>query len=129
MSTADRLAWRTSSYSGNGEGCVDVAPAHDTVYVRHAKYHDHGTIVFEAAQWSSFVEEALRNDGSRNGVALITTDRDDTVVSAGTVQLRFNPVEWRAFLAGAADGEFDFAAETKPAVCRVRKLVAESQNE
>ncbi|MGO4648814.1 DUF397 domain-containing protein [Nocardia sp. 2YAB30] len=108
MSTADRLLWRTSSYSGNGEGCVDVAPAADRVFVRHAKHHDHGIIEFSAAQWSTFVREARRGLASANGAAMVSKDGADTLVASAHVQLRFNEVEWTAFLAGADDGEFDF---------------------
>ena len=39
--------WRTSSYSGNGENCVDVAPVPDRVLVRHSKHPDAGTIEFQ----------------------------------------------------------------------------------
>lgn len=41
----------------------------------------------------------------------ITTIGSDTLVGALTtgVELRFDEGEWSAFLAGAADGEFDFA--------------------
>ncbi|MGV9832932.1 DUF397 domain-containing protein [Nocardia niigatensis] len=108
MSTVDRRAWRTSSYSGNGEGCVDVAPTPSTVFVRHAKHHDHGTIAFTAEQWSDFVNEVRQGRPSRNGVAVITRDTPNTIVSSGAVQLRFNEIEWRAFVEGATDGEFDF---------------------
>lgn len=108
MSTVDGLAWRTSSYSGNGEGCVDVAPTASTVFVRHAKHHDHGTIAFTAEQWSDFVREVLEDRPSRNGAAVITRNDPDTMVSSGSIRLCFNEIEWSAFVAGAADGEFDF---------------------
>ncbi|WP_327138896.1 DUF397 domain-containing protein [Nocardia sp. NBC_01327] len=108
MSTVDRLAWRTSSYSGNGEGCVDVAPTPSTVFVRHAKHHGQGTIAFTAEQWSDFVQEVLAGRPSRSGAVGVTCDTPDTVVSSGDVRLRFNEIEWSAFVAGATDGEFDF---------------------
>ncbi|MGQ4617320.1 DUF397 domain-containing protein [Nocardia sp. R7R-8] len=108
MNTADGLLWRTSSYSGNGEGCVDVAPAVDSVFVRHAKHHDHGVIEFSAAQWSTFVDEARQDLASANGAATVSKDGADTVVASADVELRFNAIEWTAFLAGANDGEFDF---------------------
>ena len=36
MSTVDRLAWRISSRSGNGEDGVEVAAAADGVVMRHS---------------------------------------------------------------------------------------------
>lgn len=37
MSTADRLRWRTSSRSGNGESCVQLAVSSGGVLVRDSK--------------------------------------------------------------------------------------------
>ncbi|WP_433657941.1 DUF397 domain-containing protein [Nocardia sp. CA-128927] len=107
MSTADRLPWRTSSYSGNGEGCVDVAPATERVFVRHAKHHDQGVIEFSACQWSDFISAALGGRPISGSIAL-EHDGDDTLVATESIRLRFNKVEWTAFVAGATDGEFDF---------------------
>jgi Domain of unknown function (DUF397) len=42
MTTADCLAWRISSRSGNGENGVEVTPAADGVVIRHSKHpHDY----------------------------------------------------------------------------------------
>ena len=37
MATADRPAWRTSTYTSNGADCVDVPPGARTVLVRDTK--------------------------------------------------------------------------------------------
>lgn len=108
MTTADRLPWRTSSYSGNGEGCVDVAPTDDAVLIRHSKHHDHGTILFTPTKWEVFVRESRVGLASTNGVATVEQDGTDTLVTSTKTQLRFNDIEWTAFIAGANDGEFDF---------------------
>lgn len=108
MSTADRLPWRKSTFSGNGEGCVDVAPASDGVFVRHTKHHEHGEIKFTHEQWAAFLAEVRAEAPSANGAAVIEKDGTHRVVSAGAVCLRFNDVEWTAFLAGINEGEFDF---------------------
>ncbi|MFJ4651073.1 DUF397 domain-containing protein [Nocardia sp. NPDC088792] len=114
MSTADRLPWRTSSYSGNGEGCVDVAPTPSTIFIRHAKHHDHGTITFTSRQWSKFIREVVEESPSPNGAVVVTYDAADTIVSSAAVRLRFNQIEWTAFVAGATDGEFDFGHRNRP---------------
>ncbi|WP_327114322.1 DUF397 domain-containing protein [Nocardia sp. NBC_01730] len=107
MSTADHLSWRTSSYSGNGEGCVDVAPATDSVFVRPVKHRDQGIIEFTAAQWSTCVRAARVGLAGTNGAAVVRQNGADTLVTSPGVQLRFDETEWTAFLAGANDGEFD----------------------
>ena len=63
---------------------------------------------------SRFVREALTELTQPNGVVTIISSDSDTVVSSvsGDVELRFDADEWAAFRAGAAAGEFDFAAET-----------------
>lgn len=108
MNTADRLPWRKSTFSGNGEGCVDVAPASDGVFVRHTKHHDHGVIKFTHAQWATFLTEVRTETPSANGAATVRQDGTDTALSSDDVELRFNDTEWTAFLAGIAEGEFNF---------------------
>ncbi|OLT13168.1 hypothetical protein BJF78_22620 [Pseudonocardia sp. CNS-139] len=49
------LAWRTSTWSGDGESCVEVAPTADGVLVRNSRRRDGGTIAFGAAEWSAFL--------------------------------------------------------------------------
>ncbi|ONM49582.1 DUF397 domain-containing protein [Nocardia donostiensis] len=111
MSTASHLPWRKSSYSGNGEGCVDVAPTSDAVFVRHTKHHDHGTITFTRAQWSTFLNHVRNGNSTADaGTPTITKDGADTILSGNDVALRFNDTEWTAFTAGVKDGEFDFNA-------------------
>ncbi|GAB3483648.1 DUF397 domain-containing protein [Amycolatopsis cihanbeyliensis] len=110
MTTADRLAWRTASYSSAGENCVEVAPIADGVVIRHSKHPTAGTITFPFGAWATFVHDARKGLASTNGVAAITTIGTDTVVRSltTTIELYFDAEEWSAFLAGAADGEFDF---------------------
>ena len=61
MITARRPQWRTSSYSSNGENCVEVAPVPDRVLVRDSKHPDAGTIEFTLPAWTSFVREAVED--------------------------------------------------------------------
>ncbi|WP_028477389.1 DUF397 domain-containing protein [Nocardia sp. CNY236] len=113
MTVADHRSWRTSSYSGNGEGCVDVAPSAGSVFVRHAKHHDHGVIEFTVDEWSTFIREACEGLASTNGAAQVERDGGDTLVTTSDIRLRFNEIEWSAFIAGANDGEFDFQLGVK----------------
>ncbi|WP_433263811.1 DUF397 domain-containing protein [Actinosynnema sp. CS-041913] len=55
MTPADRLAWRTSSYSSNGEACVEVAPTTNGAVVRDTKHRAGGTISFPITAWKAFV--------------------------------------------------------------------------
>lgn len=110
MTPADRLAWRTSTRSSNGENCVEVAPAAEGVVIRHSKHPAAGTIAFPYHAWTAFLRDASDLPTSANGVASITKIGTDTLVRSLTtdVELRFDEGEWSAFLAGVADGEFDF---------------------
>ncbi|MGB8994992.1 MAG: DUF397 domain-containing protein, partial [Pseudonocardiaceae bacterium] len=113
MTTADRLAWRISSRSSNGENSVEVASAADGVVIRHSKLPSAGTITFPGSAWRAFVQDARDGVANTNGVATITKIGTDTLVKSlhSTVALRFDAVEWSAFLAGAADGEFHFTSQ------------------
>ncbi|WP_245533541.1 DUF397 domain-containing protein [Actinoalloteichus spitiensis] len=111
MTPAGRLAWRTSTRSSNGENCVEVAPVADGVVIRHSKNPAVGTISFPCDAWTAFIRDASEEGrASANGVASITRIGTDTLVRSliTEVELRFDEDEWSAFLAGVANGEFDF---------------------
>lgn len=118
MTTAARPQWRTSSYSGNGENCVEVAPVLDRVLVRHSKHPEAGTIDFGFPAWAAFVREAVEDQPSANGVVMVSKIAADSLVRSlrTDVELRFDEAEWSAFVAGARDGEFDFSTELAPTV-------------
>ena len=50
----DGIVWRTSSYSGNGGDCVQVAPASDRVLVRDSKNPDGPALAVPAVAWRVF---------------------------------------------------------------------------
>lgn len=110
MPPTDRLAWRKASYSGAGENCVEVAPTVDSVIMRHSKHPSVGTITFSYPAWATFIREARDGRAPTNGVVSIAKIGTDTLVNslATEVELRFDQGEWAAFLAGAAEGEFDY---------------------
>jgi hypothetical protein len=55
MTTAARPGWRTSSYTSNGEACVEVASVPDRVLVRDSKHREGGVIEFNRPVWTAFV--------------------------------------------------------------------------
>lgn len=52
--------WRKSTYSGNANGCVEVAPAPGVVGVRDTKNRDTGYFAVGTAAWSAFVGKVTR---------------------------------------------------------------------
>jgi hypothetical protein len=51
--------WRTSSYSSNGENCVEVATVPDRMLVRDSKCPEAGMIEFAAPAWTAFIRETV----------------------------------------------------------------------
>jgi hypothetical protein len=107
-----RTAWRKSSYSTGTGNCVEIRIV-EGVAVRHSKHPSAGTITFPLDAWAAFVREARSGIAEANDVATIVKIGTDTFVRSldSDVELRFDVGEWSAFLAGAADGEFDFTGE------------------
>ncbi len=52
------VEWRTSSYSGGGNDCVEVGFADAAPMVRDSKHRDGGVIRIEAAQWQEMLRAA-----------------------------------------------------------------------
>lgn len=48
--------WRKSSYSGQGNTCVEVAASQETVSVRDSKNLDGPPLRFSARQWRRFTD-------------------------------------------------------------------------
>jgi hypothetical protein len=60
MSEQKFVGWRTSSYSGDGNSCVEVAAARDgagpAIAVRDTKRHGRGPVLrFSATAWQEFL--------------------------------------------------------------------------
>jgi hypothetical protein len=102
------LVWRTSSYTGTGQNCVEVAPADSGVLLRDTKDHGAGPVIaFSAAQWSAFLAEVAVDAPSANGAAVAEPSASGVVLHGDDgVRLAFTPSEWAAFRAGVRDGEF-----------------------
>lgn len=123
VTTLDHLSWRTSSYSGAGENCVEVAPTGDGVLMRDTKDHTRGSVIrLDLDQWAAFLRNATRTRARcpTDSVSITTrallVEYDGTVVMTNwhidcrntDVALHFTPGEWSAFLAGVHNAEFDF---------------------
>lgn len=53
-------SFRKSSYSGGNNECVEVADLPCGAAIRDSKHPDAGHIPFPAAEWTSFLNTALR---------------------------------------------------------------------
>lgn len=51
----DGIVWRTSSYSGSGSDCVEVAPAPAGVMVRDSKNADGPVLAVTITSWQAFL--------------------------------------------------------------------------
>ncbi|PSL53072.1 uncharacterized protein DUF397 [Saccharothrix carnea] len=49
------VAWRKSSYSGDGEACVEVAPVGEGVATRDSKNPAGPTLSFPMGEWRKFL--------------------------------------------------------------------------
>jgi hypothetical protein len=109
-------AWRKSSYSTATGNCVEVAPTADGVFVRHSKNPAAGTIAFGLPTWMSFIRGIQKGGTIPSGNVTVTMVGTDTLVRSvrTNVELRFDQDEWAAFIAGAADGEFDSLTVSTP---------------
>jgi len=54
MNLAD-AAWRTSTYSGSHDNCVEVGPTSKVVGIRDTKNRDGGALTVSYGMWNSFV--------------------------------------------------------------------------
>ncbi|HEX3785926.1 MAG TPA: DUF397 domain-containing protein [Pseudonocardiaceae bacterium] len=58
--------WRTSSYSGNANNCVELAIRPSLIDVRDTKNRDGGSLAFGAARFGSFLA-VVRSGGLSSG--------------------------------------------------------------
>ncbi|MBE1467583.1 DUF397 domain-containing protein [Kibdelosporangium phytohabitans] len=111
MSTPKRRAgWRKSTYSDQGNGCVEVDFTSDGVEIRHSKIPDSPVIRFTEAHWSLWLDEVINGDFTNsNGAVIVTTQPNAWTVHdpATAVTLVYDRSEWWSFERGVRDGEFD----------------------
>jgi hypothetical protein len=90
-----RVAWRTSSYSGNGSNCVEVG------FWRTSIYSGNGSDCVEGAAVGGAEQAASGGVADIGRVILVrdSKDRDGGVLAV-------DEDEWRAFIAGIKDGDF-----------------------
>lgn len=100
MTTNDRLEWRTSSYSSNGEHCVEVAPVAGWRDWRTSSYSSNGEHCVEVASATGWHDSASGSDSENREGA---TSRHRAVFvrhskhpDAGIIE--FSPASWTTFL-------------------------------
>lgn len=49
------IRWRTSTYSGSHNNCVEIAPVPDRVAIRDTKNRAAGTIAVPRQAWAAFI--------------------------------------------------------------------------
>lgn len=114
----ESTGWFTSTRTNNGNQCVEVRFDGDAVLIRDSKYRrnpehrldDEPIITVAAAEWMTFLAALLgRHPLSRLRTALGAETGADghTTLRHGVTTLVYTPGEWRAFVDGARDGEFD----------------------
>ena len=100
--------WRTASFGGSGDNCVEVAPGGPDVLLRDTKDHGSGPVIaFSATEWAAFLAEVAADSPSVNGAAVVEPSASGVVLhGAAGARLAFTPSEWAAFRSGVLDGEF-----------------------
>lgn len=105
--------WFKSSRSKpNGNECVEVCFGTDLVYLRDSKDRGAGPVITIGVEhWVGVLAEALghADAGSNQAVRIEAADDGSVQVHAidSNVVLAYTRSEWAAFVAGAAEGEFD----------------------
>jgi hypothetical protein len=52
--------WRKSTHSGEGNGCVTVAPLDETIGVKDSKLSDSPVQEFSTTSWMRFLRDGIR---------------------------------------------------------------------
>ncbi|MEU1206631.1 DUF397 domain-containing protein [Nocardia sp. NPDC005825] len=114
--------WFTSTRTNNGNQCVEVRFDGDAVLIRDSKYRrnpehrpdDEPIITVTAAEWMTFLAAVLGRHIHRTALGVHRTELiaetgadGHTSLTHGPITLVYTPGEWRAFVDGARDGEFD----------------------
>ncbi|MGV9663161.1 DUF397 domain-containing protein [Nocardia niigatensis] len=107
--------WFTSSRTNNGNQCVEVRFDGDAVLIRDSKYRrnpehrleDEPIITVAATEWMTFLAAVLGRPALRTALSAETGTDGHTTLRHGETTLVYTPGEWRAFVDGARDGEFD----------------------
>ncbi|MEU8394921.1 DUF397 domain-containing protein [Nonomuraea sp. NPDC048892] len=101
------LAWRISTFSGNGQSCVEVAPAAESVLVRHSKNPAAGLLSYSYPEWNTLIVGAR---GERCPFAEVSSSAV-VLTDSGHRSIAYTPTEWRAFVRGVTANEFSFRRE------------------
>ncbi len=104
--------WFKSSFSNPSQECVEVNFDGDLVHIRDTKDHGAGPVITIGVEhWPGVLAEALGHAeaGSNHAVHLQQTEDGGMRLSArgNDSALSYTSSEWRAFVAGAMQGQFD----------------------
>ncbi|AYF78990.1 DUF397 domain-containing protein [Nocardia yunnanensis] len=111
----ESTGWFTSTRTNNGNQCVEVRFDGDAVLIRDSKYRrnpehrldDEPIITVTAAEWMTFLAAVLGRHIDRTALIAEICADGHTTLTHGKITLVYTPGEWRAFVAGVRDGEFD----------------------
>ncbi|NNH73901.1 DUF397 domain-containing protein [Nocardia uniformis] len=120
MSTTARhhpeyTGWFTSSRTNNGNQCVEVRFDGDAVLIRDSKYRrdpahrpdEEPIITVSTHEWTHFIDFVTGRATTPPTLTCHTTRDGSTTLRHREITLVYTPGEWKAFVAGARDGEFD----------------------
>lgn len=111
--------WFTSSFSNEGNGCVQVRHEGNVVFVGDSKQRAAGPVIrLSGPDWDAFILVALGAVPDSEATALpITRGPHDSHILTATdgTSLRFTAHEWSTFTAGAAVEEFRSPARVRTA--------------
>lgn len=113
----EATGWFTSTRTNNGNQCVEVRFDGHAVHIRDSKFRRQPghrpeaqpVITVGAGEWMAFLDIVRGRTASTALTAHTTADGHTTLRHRGTA-LTYTPGEWRAFVAGVRDGEFDRTA-------------------
>ncbi|MFC6011615.1 DUF397 domain-containing protein [Nocardia lasii] len=103
--------WFTSSYSNNGNQCVEVRFTENAVQIRDSKFRrtqataPQPVITVPIPVWMAFLA-ALRTTTPHPTLIATTTPDGSTTLHHNRVTLHFTAPEWTAFLSGVHADEF-----------------------
>ena len=109
--------WHTSSFTENGSGCVEIKHEDGRVLVRDTKYlrdpaNDLAAepiLAMPLTAWPGFLTAALDPSATlpAGAPAIHRLGDGGAIFRSGGTELVYNAREWDAFTAGIRNGEFD----------------------
>lgn len=103
--------WQKSTRSNPSGNCVEARSENEYVLVKDSKLGDNGPIfAFTRPDWTNFIGQIKTGITCPNAgpfEAWLMATGMDLVDNGRRAALHFTNDEWRAFVEGVADGQFD----------------------